>query len=171
MKDFKNFNERKKKSKKKIQNVKTNKENIIDNAKQIIDDHTFFAFDIGEKVNKAQIIEKAYMATVTKSSKTIFDEGEGKDETNEKMDKVSKMSFNEQIGNYKFSPKESVKYKMNKTPMRYKEKQKQEHKENDQMIGNLAIAMPNIFNNIGNTISSLVRNSNLENMNLTNTIK
>ena len=100
------------------------------------------------------------MATVTKSSKTIFDEEVETDEKNEEMDKASKMSFNEQIWSFKFSPKESVKYEMNKTPMRYKEKQKQENKENDQIIRNSAIAMPNIFNEIGNTISSLVRHSN-----------
>ena len=37
------------------------------------------------------------MATVTKSSKTIFDEEVETDEKNEEMDKASKMSFNEQI--------------------------------------------------------------------------
>ena len=45
------------------------------------------------------------MATVTQSSETIFDEGE---KTEERMDMESNMSFSEQIGSFKFNPKDKV---------------------------------------------------------------
>ena len=55
--------------------------------------------------------------------------------------------------------------------MGYNEKQDKESKRDDHMIKDLTIAMPTIFNKIGNIFSSSEYKSNLEKINLTNTIK
>ena len=59
----------------------------------------------------------------------------------------------------------------NQTLMGYNKKQNNESQRNDQNVQDSTLALPTLFNKMGNTFSSSIQKSNLEKMKLTNTIK